>query len=64
MVTTCIYRGLAKGRLDRLYLFCLPFGYLSVSLLLHFGTGLSVTSACGIALLTGDVLGAILTGFI
>ena len=46
MVTTCIYRGLARGKMDRLYLFCLPFGYVGVFLLLHFGTDLSVGLVC------------------
>lgn len=64
MVTTCIYRGLARGRLDRIYLSCLPFGYIGVFLLLHFRTDLSVGSACGIALLVGDAPGAMLAAII
>ncbi len=64
MVTTCIYKGLAKGKIDRLYLFCLPLGYLGVFLLLHFGTDLSVGYICGIALLIGDAPGALLTAII
>ncbi len=64
MFTTCIYRGLTKGKIDRLYLFCLPFGYLGVFLLLHFGTNLSVGYICGIALLIGDAPGALLTAIV
>jgi hypothetical protein len=64
MVTTCIYRGLAKGNIDRLYLFCLPFGYLGVFLLLHFGTNLSVGYICWIALFIGDAPGALLTAIV
>jgi hypothetical protein len=64
MVTTCIYRGLARGRMDRLYLLCLPFGYVGVFLLLHFGTDLSVGYICGIALLIGDAPGALLAAII
>jgi hypothetical protein len=64
MVTTCIYRGLARGRIDRVYLLCLPFGYVGVCLLLHFGTDLSVGSICGIALLIGDAPGAMLAAMI
>jgi len=64
MVTTCIYRGLAKRKIDRLYLFCLPFSYLGVFLLLHFGTDLSVGYVCWIALLIGDAPGALLTAII
>ena len=64
MFTTCIYRGLAKGKIDHLYLFCLPFGYLGVFLLLHLGTNLSVGYKCGIALLIGDAPGALLTAII
>jgi hypothetical protein len=64
MVTTCIYKGLARGRMDRLYLCCLPFGYVGVFLLLHFVTDLSVSSVCWTALLIGDVPGAMLAGII
>ena len=64
MVTTCIYRGLARGKMDRLYLFCLPFGYVGVFLLLHFGTDLTVGSVCAIALLIGDAPGAMLAAII
>ena len=64
MVTTCIYSGLAKGKIDRLYLLCLPFGYLGVFLLLHFGTNLSIGYICGIVLLIGDAPGALLTAVI
>ena len=64
MVTTCIYRGLARGRMDRLYLSCLPLGYVGVFLLLHFGTDLSVSLVCGIALLIGDAPGAMLAAII
>jgi hypothetical protein len=64
MVTTCIYRGLAKGRVDHLYLFCLPFGYVGVFLLLHFGTDMSVSMVCATALLIGDAPGAMLAGII
>jgi len=64
MVTTCIYRGLTKGKIDRLYLFCLPFGYLGVFLLLHSGTNLSAGYICGIALLIGDAPGALLTAIV
>ena len=64
MVTTCIYKGLARGRMDRLYLSCLPFGYVGVFLLLHFGTDLSVSLVCGIALLIGDAPGAMLAAII
>ncbi len=61
MVTTCFYKGLAKGKLDHLYLFCLPFGYLGVFLLLHFGTNLSFGYKCGIAVLIGDAPAALFT---
>jgi hypothetical protein len=64
MVATCIFKGLAKGRIDRLYLYCLPFGYVGVFLLLHFGANLSVSSVCWITLLIGDVPGAMLTAII
>lgn len=64
MVTTCIYKGLLKGKIDRLYLSCLPFGYLGVFLLLHFGTNLSAGYICGIALLIGDAPGALLTAIV
>jgi hypothetical protein len=64
MVTTFIYKGLTRGRMDRIYLSCLPFGYVGVFLLLHFGTDLSVSLVCGIALLIGDVPGAILAAII
>ncbi len=64
MVATCIYRGLAKRRVDRVYLLCLPFGYVGVFLLLFFGTGLSVSSACWITVFTGDAPGAMLAGII
>ena len=60
MLTTCIFRGLAQGKIDRLYLFCLPFGYLGVFLLLHFGAKLSLGYTCGIVLLIGDAPGALL----
>ncbi len=64
MVTTCIYKGLARGRMDRIYLCCLPFGYVGVFGLLHFGTDLSVSLVCGIALLIGDAPGAMLAAII
>ena len=64
MVTTCIYKGLARGRMDRIYLSCLPFGYVGVFLLLHFRTDLSVSLVCGIALLIGDAPGAMLAAII
>ena len=64
MVTTCIYKGLARGRIDRIYLSCLPFGYVGVFLLLHFGTDLSVSLVCGITLLIGDAPGAMLAAII
>ena len=64
MVTTCIYRGLAKGKIDRLYLFCLPFGYLGVFLLLHFGTKLSIGYVSALTLIMGDAPGALLTAII
>lgn len=64
MVTTCIYRGLAGGRLDRIYLYCLPFGYVGVFLLLHFGTELPFNMVCWTAVLIGDVPGALLTAII
>ena len=68
MVATCIYRALARGRVDRLYLLCLPFGYVGVFGLLYFGTDLSVAMVCAIALLTGDapaaLLAAIIAGFL
>lgn len=64
MVTTCIYRGLARGRIDRIYLCCLPFGYVGVFLLLYFKTDLSISTVCCAALLTGDVPGAILAAII
>jgi hypothetical protein len=64
MVTTCIYKGLARGRIDRIYLSCLPFGYVGVFLLLHFRTDLSVSLVCGIALLIGDAPGAMLAAII
>jgi len=64
MVATCIFRGLAKGRIDRLYLYCLPFGYVGVFLLLYYGANLSVSSVCWIALLIGDVPGALLTAIV
>ena len=64
MVTTCIYRGLARGRIDRLYLSCLPFGYVGVFLLLHFGTDLSVSSSIVIALFIGDAPVAMLAAII
>ena len=64
MVTTCIYKGLARGKMDRIYLSCLPFGYVGVFLLLHFGTDLSVSLVCTTALLIGDVPGAMLAGII
>ena len=61
MIATCIYTELAKGKIDRLYLLCLPFGYLGIYLLLHFGTNLSVGYKCVIAFLVGDAPGALLT---
>jgi len=64
MVTTFIYKGLARGRMDRIYLSCLPFGYIGVFLLLYFGTGLSVGLVCAITLLTGDAPGAMLAAII
>jgi len=64
MVTTCIYKGLTRGRIDRIYLCCLPFGYVGVFLLLHFGTDLSVSLVCAAALLAGDVPGAMLAAII
>ena len=64
MVSTCIYRGLARGRIDRLYLLCLPFGYVGVFCLLYFGTDLSVGMVCAIALLIGDAPAALLTATI
>ena len=68
VVTTCIYKGLARGRIDSLYLLCLPFGYVGVFGLLYFGTDLSVGMVCGIALLIGDapaaLFAAIITGFL
>jgi len=64
MVTTCIYRGLAGGRIDRIYLCCLPFGYVGVFLLLHFGTDLSLSTVCWAAFLTGDAPGAMLAAII
>jgi hypothetical protein len=64
MVTTCIYRGLARGKIDRLYLCCLPFGYVGAFCLLHFGTDLSVGLVCVIALLIGDTPGAMLAAII
>ncbi len=64
MVTTCIYRGLVRGKIDRIYLFCLPFGYVGVFGLLHFGTDLSLGLVCAIALLIGDAPGAMLTAII
>lgn len=64
MVTTCFYMGLAKGKIDRLYLLCLPFGYLGVFLLLYFGTNLSLGYLCGIAVLIGDAPAALLTAVI
>jgi len=64
MVTTCIYKGLAKGKIDRLYLFCLPFGCLGVFLLLHFGTNLSIGYICAITLSIGDAPAALLTAII
>ena len=64
MVATCIYRGLTRRRMDRLYLSCLPFGYVGVFLLLHSKTDLSVSLVCGIALLIGDAPGAMLAALI
>jgi hypothetical protein len=64
MVTTCIYKGLARGRIDHLYLFCLPFGYLGMCFLLHFVTDLSIGWVCVVALLIGDVPGLMLAGII
>ena len=64
MVATCIYKGLARGRMDRIYLSCLPFGYVGVFLLLLFGTDLSVSLVCGIVLLIGDAPGAMLAAII
>ena len=40
------------------------FGYLGVFLLLHFGTDLSASLVCGIALLIGDAPGAMLAAII
>ena len=64
MVATCIYRGLARGRIDRIYLACLPFGYICVFCLLHFATDLSVGMVCGITLLIGDAPGAMLAAIV
>ena len=64
MVGTCIYKGLARGRIDRLYLCCLPFGYVGVCLLLHFGTDLPLGWVLAIALLVGDAPAAILTAIV
>ncbi len=64
MVTTCIYRGLARGKIDRLYAFCLPLGYIVAFLLLHYGTDLSLGLVCAIALLIGDAPAALLTAVI
>ena len=62
MVVTCLYKGLAKGSIDRLYLFCLPLSYIGVFLFLYFGTDLAVGLVCAITLLVGDAPGAILIG--
>jgi hypothetical protein len=64
MVTTCIFRGLARKKIDRFYLFCLPFGYIGMFLLLHWGTDLSLGMVCAITLLIGDAPGALLTAII
>jgi hypothetical protein len=64
MVTTCIYSGLSRGRMDRIYWSCLPFGYVGVFGLLHFGTDLSVSLVCATALLIGDAPGAMLAAII
>src|SRR6056300_1632147 len=50
--------------MDRIFWSCLPFGYVGVFLLLHFGTDLSISLVCAIALLIGDAPGAMLAAII